>query len=351
MKLGCLRALLPDASMLILTATMPFTTLQQLKGVLLLEDAKMVLVSPNRPNIYLEKCTRLASKDQRRSYMNILGPIARRLNVLRDQYPLTIIYMKLKYCGIAFRIFTQYVDESYSEEAGIRLFSQFHAHTTSTMKLRVIKELNKRDSFLRVVFATTALGMGVNTYFVEKVIHITPPSSLESYFQEIGRAGRSGCQASAQLFFNNSDIAANTHVQPEMRQYCEATGCMRSSILRYFGFDLPEKQSHCCSNCDPPIDQLTDDLADLETNVPCRAAPLPFVVPFLKGEISHLLVMVEEGFEYCNYFNTPLDENCVELIIDGIEYIDDMYSLLQYGICDEQFLSMIYNVIDYYCPL
>ena len=51
---------------------------------------------------------------------------------------------------------------------------------------------NKADSQVRVLFATSALGMGVD---VTKVIHISPPSNLESYMQEIGRAGRTGIQS------------------------------------------------------------------------------------------------------------------------------------------------------------
>ena len=231
------------------------------------------------------------------------------------------------------------------------LFALFHAHTTTTMKHRVIAQLNKPDSHLRVVFATTALGMGVNTYYVKNVIHITPPSSLEAYFQEVGRAGRSGCLASAKLYYNNSDIATNTHVQAEMREYCLETSCLRAYILKYFGFCHSEKQDRCCSNCHPPIDELTNELAELGTSCPCRVAPLPHVMPFLRGEISNLLAIVDESFEYSTFFNPPLEENCVDLLIDGVVYIKDKYCLLQYGISDERYITMIYDVIDYYCPL
>ena len=96
MNLGCLRALLPDASMLVLTATIPFVSLHQLKEVLMLKSAKIVMVSPDRPNIYLRKSTRLLTKDQHASNMEILDPIAKQLNELRHEYPVTLVYMKLK---------------------------------------------------------------------------------------------------------------------------------------------------------------------------------------------------------------------------------------------------------------
>ena len=113
------------------------------------------------------------------------------------------------------------VDDSYSVEDGIRLFSLFHAHTIRSMKLRVISQLTCPDGFLRVVFATTALGMGVSTFNVRHIVHISPPFTLEAYFQEVGRAGRDGSPSTAVLYFDNSDIATTTHVRDEMRNYCE----------------------------------------------------------------------------------------------------------------------------------
>ena len=56
---------------------------------------------------------------------------------------------------------------------------------------------------MRVIFATTALGMGVDAPNIENIIHITPPANLESYVQEIGRAGRSGNQSYAMIYYNN----------------------------------------------------------------------------------------------------------------------------------------------------
>lgn len=60
---------------------------------------------------------------------------------------------------------------------------------------------------MQVIFATTASGMGVNTPYVERVIHIQPPCNIE--LQEIRRAGRNGQPAVATLYYNNSDISAN----------------------------------------------------------------------------------------------------------------------------------------------
>ena len=82
-----------------------------------------------------------------------------------------------------------------------RHFAQFHAPQTSRMKKELIEEIKKADSRVRVLFATSALGMGVDALYVTKVIHISPPSNLESYMQEIGRAGRTGIQSHATSYF------------------------------------------------------------------------------------------------------------------------------------------------------
>ena len=58
------------------------------------------------------------------------------------------------------------------------------------MKEEIIKEIKKPDSAIQVIFATSALGMGVDISHVVTIIHISPPDSLEAYYQEIGRAGK-----------------------------------------------------------------------------------------------------------------------------------------------------------------
>ena len=144
-------------------------------------------------------------------------------------------------------------------------FAQYHSGTSDFNKARVVDELGKTNSFIRVVFATTALSMGVNTRAVAKVIHITPSSSIEAYFQEIGRAGRGGDAAKAVLYFNAEDIGTNrANVNDDMRRYCQSTTCLRSCILTYFGF--PEvKQKRCCCICHPKFKETILEAQPIRT--------------------------------------------------------------------------------------
>lgn len=105
---------------------------------------------------------------------------------------MTIIYLKLKYCGYAYALFERVLGENQfvgnTTEPTARLFAQFHSPQTDRMKKELISEI-KKDSRVRVLFATAALGMGVDAPYVKNVINITPPRSIEAYMQEMGRAG------------------------------------------------------------------------------------------------------------------------------------------------------------------
>ena len=117
-------------------------------------------------------------------------------------------YLKLKYCGYAYNLFNKILEDSrYSMLVEVETDIKYHAPQTKTTKEIIIQEIVKDSSRIRVIFAITALGMGVNTPYVERVIHIQPPCNIE--LQEIRRAGRNGQPAVAILYYNNSDISAN----------------------------------------------------------------------------------------------------------------------------------------------
>ena len=94
-----------------------------------------------------------------------------------------------------------------------------------------------KNSIIRVIFATSALGMGVNMPYISQIIHIGPPSTLEAYVQEIDRAGRSEDPSSAILYYYYRDISelkiSKGLVTPKMKQYCLHNGCLRKLLLQY----------------------------------------------------------------------------------------------------------------------
>ena len=184
-------------------------------------------------------------------------PIAEQLLIDKEKFPMTIIYMKLDFCGKAYKLFDhvfgkhQYVDNDNISRRS-RLFNQFHSPSTADMKNEILEEIKLENSNIRVLFATTALGMGVDAPNIRHVIHISPPSSLECYVQEFGRAGRTNIDSFATLYFNNSDISKKTHVEDSMRKFCLTDSCLRTILGEYFGFSCLI-QERCCSNCNPEL--------------------------------------------------------------------------------------------------
>lgn len=347
-----LKAFFPNVPTMALTATAPPHLLRGLKRSLCLKDeCKIVAQNPNRVNIYLNKKLRWSNHHGDESYDQILGPIANQLAIQRENYPMTIVYLKLKYCGYAYGLFErilgdkQYVGET--SEPTARLFAQFHAPQTSRMKKDILSEIKKENSRVRVLFATSALGMGVHAPYVLNIIHITPPSSLEAYMQEIGRAGRTGLSSCATLYYNNSDIGNNMkHVEESMKTYCKSQDtCQRKLLLDYFGFSCVQ-QDNCCCICDGKF-KITEE--DVPHVVKSKVRLLPnnnsvILERLIRGAIS--AQESQAASESSMLFDISVDNNLVTKVMEGVEYIESETDLLKtFGIWDEICSSQIFSLI------
>ena len=191
-KLGAFCAIFPDSPGIVITATASYTDMSFIQESLGLKKCKLVVAHPDRTNIYYDKVFRHGDD----AVESILTPVAQGLFDAKVDYPLTVIYVSLKLCGFAYRLFEyilgieQYFPVDSAQVPSNRLFAQFHGPQTKQTIEEILKQLCSKKSTVRVVFSTVA--MGVDMPNIRQVIHIGPPCNVKACFQETGHAGRDG---------------------------------------------------------------------------------------------------------------------------------------------------------------
>jgi ATP-dependent DNA helicase RecQ len=157
----------------------------------------------------------------------------------------------------------------------------YHAGRAGDVREAVHREFSAGNT--EVVVATNAFGMGIDRADVRAVVHLAPPSSIEAYYQEVGRAGRDGEDAQGLLLVSSGDLPLRRHLiesdgaDPEvvrhkwglfleLMRWAEGGSCRHDAILRYF--DDEEETLAGCGRCDVcrglvPHRELDDEAATL----------------------------------------------------------------------------------------
>ena len=241
LQLSMLAELFPEVPRIALTATADERTRGEIINRLGLEHGGHFIAGFDRPNIRY----RIALKHNAKTQL---------LNFLKEEHP--------RDAGIVYCLSRKKTEEI-AHWLTLQGFNALPYHAGLPTQTRATNQAR----FLReegvIVVATIAFGMGIDKPDVRFVAHLDLPKTVESYYQETGRAGRDGMPADAWMVYGLQDVIklrqmmstsegseehkrAEQHRLNAMLGFCEITSCRRQALLAYFDDHMPNP----CGNCD-----------------------------------------------------------------------------------------------------
>ena len=231
----------PGAVCIALTATATPRVREDIMRSLEFQDSEAFISSFDRENLFLK----IADKNDAENQL------------------LDFLYTRQNQSGIIYCFSRRQVDDlSYLLEQEGYSVKPYHAGLGARER-SVNQRAFIRDD-VRIIVATVAFGMGINKPNVRYVVHFDMPQNIESYYQQIGRAGRDGLRSDCLLLFSYSDTSkiryfinqkegnekkvAEGHLD-ELVKYLESRECRRKPLMSYFGEGYAKDDCGMCDNC------------------------------------------------------------------------------------------------------